>query len=344
MNKELIRKAINALKQSSIIGFPTDTVYGIGCDAYNTEAVAKIYELKQRPETKPLILFIPNKSELNKYVKRLSPMALKLAQHFWPGSLTLVLEAQESCPIQARNGTVAVRIPYRKAILQILSQYPRPLATTSANLNGAPAPMKDTELRIKPDFVIPGECNQGISSTILDVSHLPPTMLRKGSIGIFELEAAVGRHIKLKARLKFSVLFVCFANRCRSPMTQGLAEKILPFTEADSCGMYAVSEEPPTIEAIKAMQEVGVDISSYHSKPISQALVDKADIILVAQDEYRNRVIELFPDAVFKTFLIKPGGIADPIGQPISHYVETRKELENALTRWAKEINKRITM
>ncbi len=190
------------LEKGGIIGFPTDTVYGIGCDAYDKKAVERIYELKKRPLHKPLILFIKDKTELPKYVTSIPKVALKLIDKFWPGALTLIFKAKSNCPIKGPNSTIGIRIPGCEPILEILHSYKNPLATTSANLNGTKAPIKDLEVNIKPDFIIKGggsdeglpvshSFSEGLPSTILDITCSPPALLREGKIKKSTLKSIV---------------------------------------------------------------------------------------------------------------------------------------------------------
>ena len=212
----VIRKAIQVLKNGGIIGFPTDTVYGIGCDALNPDAVKKIYKLKNRSPEKPLILFIQDKSELKKFAY-VPPLANQLIEKFWPGELTIIFSAKPDCPqptpeplnpqppeplnpstlqpfnpstLQPLNPstlqplTIAIRIPNYEPILTILKEYKNPLATTSANIEGVPPPRSHLDLIIKPDLVIPGTAKSDTPSTIINISTHPPTIIRKGKINI----------------------------------------------------------------------------------------------------------------------------------------------------------------
>lgn len=194
---EDVRKAIEVLKCGGVIGFPTDTVYGIGCDAYNQQAKQKIYNLKKRALIKPLILFIRSKSELNKYVSEIPEVGSRLIDKFWPGKLTIIFGAKSNSPVQSPNFTIGIRIPNYEPILTILKNYENPLATTSANIEGTPPPINNLEINITPDFIIPGECGSGIPSTIIDICgstpHHEAKLLREGEITMSELVKVIGR-------------------------------------------------------------------------------------------------------------------------------------------------------
>jgi L-threonylcarbamoyladenylate synthase len=188
--KDLIENAINTLNNGGIIGFPTDTVYGIGCDAHNLIAIEKIYKIKHRNKDKPLILFIKDKAKLDKYAY-VPEIGLNLINAFWPGALTIIFNAKSDSPVKNSNNTIGIRIPASEPILSILSKYSNPLATTSANLESFTPPNSHLDLNIKVDFIIPGT-SDNISSTIIDISF-SPVILREGKISRKEIEAIIGK-------------------------------------------------------------------------------------------------------------------------------------------------------
>ena len=187
-----IRESLQVLKDGGLIGFPTDTVYGIGVDASNISALTKLYELKNRAPSKPLILFIKSKTELNKYVSEIPALANKLIDNFWPGPLTIIFKSNPASPIYGSNLTIGIRIPNYEPILIILKCYEHPLATTSANLEGTPAPISDIGMNIKPDFLFPGRSGTGIQSTIIDITAFYPIIVREGGIKKSEIEEVIG--------------------------------------------------------------------------------------------------------------------------------------------------------
>jgi len=139
-----MKHAVDALQRGEVIAFPTDTVYGLGADAYNDEAIDKIYRIKRRSRDKPLILFIKNKAELPQYVTELTEATLSLMEKYWPGPLTLIFKAKTSTPCQSANHTVGIRIPDHQLVLTLLERLDFPLATTSANIEGEP-PLSEPE-------------------------------------------------------------------------------------------------------------------------------------------------------------------------------------------------------
>ena len=185
-NDEDIQKAVSAIADGAIIIFPTDTVYGLGCNPYNHDAVLSLYEIKKREKTKPLPVIGYSKEELEKIVE-FNPLEKKIAEKFWPGAITLILkvkdrEIQKSLSLGEK---IAVRVPNNKCILALLKEC-KMLVGTSANISGT-EPFSD-----------PKECNENLTgydlfmdggiipskgeSTIIEVENNNVKILRKGSI------------------------------------------------------------------------------------------------------------------------------------------------------------------
>lgn len=199
---DLIDKAVDLLKEGAVIGFPTETVYGLGADAMNPSAVACIFELKNRPSFNPLIVHIGNRSELHALVSGPLPtLAHKLIQAFWPGPLTLVLPKKSTVPdlVTAGLDTVAVRMPSHPVALELLNRLERPIAAPSANRSGGVSPThaqhvrKDFGNRL---FVLDGgPCKLGIESTVISFKGDSPLCLRLGSLSLGQIELETGKTI-----------------------------------------------------------------------------------------------------------------------------------------------------
>jgi len=196
----VIGEAAELLRRGGLLAFPTETVYGLGADALNSAAVRAIFAAKGRPADNPLIVHVSRADEAFALAARVPELAARLAALFWPGPLTLVLEAKEAVPRETTAGlsTVAVRVPAHPVALALLQAAQRPVAAPSANLSGRPSPtraehvLSDLDGRI--DGVVDGgETGVGVESTVLDVTVEPPVILRPGGISREELEAAIGR-------------------------------------------------------------------------------------------------------------------------------------------------------
>lgn len=196
---EDISKAAKALRSGALVAFPTETVYGLGADGLNENACRSIFKAKGRPADNPLILHIADFKDLHRITKKLPAQAESLAEAFWPGPLTLIMQKAKDIPKSVTAGldTVAVRMPDHPIALALILKSGRPLAAPSANISGRPSPTSaDHVLRDFGDslggIVDGGPCEVGLESTILDLTTSPPTILRPGAISKEALEAVIG--------------------------------------------------------------------------------------------------------------------------------------------------------
>lgn len=196
----LDQKHIQAIKSGEVVAFPTETVYGLGADAWNSGAIAKVFETKGRPSDNPLIVHVSDPDQINNFASFIPESAQLLIEEFWPGPLTLVFNKKPEVldAVTAGLNTVAIRMPANDIALELISKT-GPLVAPSANRSGAPSPTKASH--VKADFgssilVIDGGKTQvGLESTVLDVSDETPIILRPGSIGKVELETVLGREV-----------------------------------------------------------------------------------------------------------------------------------------------------
>lgn len=195
-----IDKACEALKNDEIIALPTETVYGLAGNAYSESALKKIFKLKSRPFYNPLILHIKSVKYLKEVAVNIPEIAIKLAEEFWPGPLTLVLQKQShiSHLVTASKDTVAVRVPNHPFALALLNKLNFPIAAPSANPFGSISPTNaehvfnyfGNELNVILDG---GECEKGLESTIIGFENNHPVLYRHGSISIEEIEKIAGK-------------------------------------------------------------------------------------------------------------------------------------------------------
>ncbi|MFC0541840.1 L-threonylcarbamoyladenylate synthase [Kutzneria chonburiensis] len=194
-----IEQAAGVLRDGGLVAVPTETVYGLGANAEDPAAVARIFEVKGRPPTHPLIVHIATADQLGDWVADVPETARILAEHFWPGPLTLVLRRGRRVPLEATGGleTVAVRVPAHPVALALLSAFGGGVAAPSANRFGSVSPTTASHVRAElgdaVDFVLDGgPCQVGVESTIVDATGEVPSVLRPGGVTREQLEAALG--------------------------------------------------------------------------------------------------------------------------------------------------------
>lgn len=204
-----IAKAARIIQQGGLVAFPTETVYGLGADALNADAVAAVYEAKGRPSDNPMIVHIARASDIGQLTPMLSADIVTIIENFWPGPLTIVVKKKPGVPDRTTGGldTVAVRMPDSKPALDLINLSGCPIAAPSANLSGSPSPTRakdviaDLDGRI--DAIISGDdCRVGIESTVLDLTSEIPTILRPGIITAESIEAALGKEVIYDPSLK----------------------------------------------------------------------------------------------------------------------------------------------
>lgn len=185
----IINEAANIINNGGIVVFPTETVYGIGADALNDGAVDKIFKAKGRPQDNPLIVHIAKFSELYELIEEVPQSAVKLAEKYWPGPLTMILrkKAVLSDKITAGLNTAAIRLPVNKIALALIKRSKKPIAAPSANTSGKPSPTEAShvieDLMGKVDMIIDGGSTDiGLESTVIDMTTEIPMILRPGGV------------------------------------------------------------------------------------------------------------------------------------------------------------------
>lgn len=194
-----VRDAAAILRRGGLLGIPTETVYGLGADALNEDAVSRIFLAKGRPQDNPLIIHVPDASWLERYCRSVPPAAYQLAERFWPGPLTMILPRRDIVPLQTTGGleTVGVRCPNHPVTLAIIEAAGVPIAAPSGNTSGRPSPttaahmIEDMDGRID-GIVDGGPCTVGVESTIIDLTVTPPRLLRPGGLPLESLRQVLG--------------------------------------------------------------------------------------------------------------------------------------------------------
>ncbi len=197
---QAIRQAAEIIKRGGIVAFPTETVYGLGADAFNPLAVARIFEVKRRPYFDPLIVHVANDTDLSKLVIEIPPDAKRLIERFWPGPLTVVLLKKDELPdiVTAGLPTVAIRMPKHPMTLSVIRLVGSPIVGPSANPFGYLSPTTAEHVRDqlgdRIDFILDGgPCEVGVESTIVSFFEKGPRLLRPGGVPLEEIESIIGK-------------------------------------------------------------------------------------------------------------------------------------------------------
>lgn len=207
-DKDLIAVFASMLASGKTVIFPTETVYGLGANALDEEAAAKIYQAKGRPSDNPLLVHVADKEDVYDLVENIDSRAKLLMDRFWPGPLTIVFKKKDIIPDRTSGGldTVAIRMPSDQVARNLIRQAGVPIAAPSANISGRPSPTKPEHIIRDMDgrvdgILVGGSCNYGVESTIVDLSGDVAMVLRPGSITLEMLGEVLGQ-VNLDPSLK----------------------------------------------------------------------------------------------------------------------------------------------
>ena len=295
---ELLSQAVHALKQGEVIGLPTETVYGLAADARNVSAVRKIFALKGRPVDHPLIVHIADSAQLSKWAINIPEEAFVLAQHFWPGPLTIILKKHPSVPSEVTGGqdTIGLRCPAHPLALTLLQQLDGGVAAPSANRFGRISPTTAQHVRDEFGDAVPtvldgGECEVGIESTIIDLSSEQPRLLRPGMISQTDIESVIGSIASLSfdANQKSPRVSGSFAAHYapRTPMRMLAREELIleygiKVQQGLHCEVLCLSKLPDGVKGLSLSHEY---LAYAHGLYAAMREVDSrhADILLIEQ-------------------------------------------------------------
>lgn len=198
---EAIAAAADILRAGGVVAFPTETVYGIGADTYNPDAIAAVFKLKNRPTESPLSAHVSGAEQARRLVRSWDDRCERLTQRFWPGPLALILPKHDDVPHAATSGfdTIALRCPRHEVTLGLIEAFGSPISAASANQSGGVSPTLTSHVARDfpdaPDLMIldGGPCEIGLESTLLDLSQSPPRILRAGAVSAEELREVIGQ-------------------------------------------------------------------------------------------------------------------------------------------------------
>jgi len=239
---EIIKQAAALIRQGGLVAFPTETVYGLGADGLNPEAVKKIFKAKGRPSDNPLILHIAESADVWRLARQVDARVQKLISRFWPGPLTLVLPKEKIIPAEVTAGldTVAIRMPRHPVALALIKESGVPLAAPSANRSGYPSPTTGEHVSVDlggriEAILASGSTGVGLESTVLDLSTDLPLILRPGGVTREDLVSVLGT-VSMDSGLSDprqkpkspGMKYTHYSPRAEVILVQGATEKVVP--------------------------------------------------------------------------------------------------------------------
>jgi L-threonylcarbamoyladenylate synthase len=294
---ELARIA-RIVDDGGLVGFPTETVYGIAANLRDEDAVRRLYRAKGRADEKPLTVHLPSTAAVMQHVKEIPRPAQKLMARFWPGPLNVVIPDRHGRP----TGFRAPDMPLAQEFLRLATCR---VGATSANPSGGADAVTADEVMAHFDGLLDvvidgGRCRHGKASTVVRVSGEGVEVLREGVVPAAEIREATAR----------SLLFVCTGNRCRSPMAAAFAADLLArragvsvddLLEAGyrvgSAGTGCLRGQPATAEAVAAARRYGCDLLSHRSRPLTPSLIEDADEIYVMTADHSASILAFASEA-----------------------------------------------
>jgi protein-tyrosine phosphatase len=353
--RDAVHHAVEALASGQVIALPTETIYGLAASALRPQAVQRLYELKKHDAQLPLAFGVKSADDALDYVPDMSSLGRRLARRVWPGPLTLVFpgphrdSVAQRLPVEVRHATlgqgkIALRVPAHEFTMQVFRLSAGPVILTSASRQGNQDSATGDQVihNYQQDIDClfdAGPCRFSQPSTIAEISQDRWSIVRPGVLDRKTLELMS----------EVSILLVCTGNTCRSPMAEGLFKVRLAAhlgcTVAElpqrgyrvaSAGVAAMAGGPASDQSYEVMLQHKYDLSQHSSQPITEALVQQADLILTMTGNHRHAIISNWPGATSRTFTLarEQGEISDPIGLPVEFYDRCATQMDQHIQWW----------
>lgn len=299
--------AAKAIIDNELVAFPTETVYGLGANALNADAVKKIFEVKGRPGDNPLIVHVADKSMINPLVTEITGTARKLIDAFMPGPITLVFRKSPVIPYEVTAGleTVAIRIPSHDIAMKFLQLVNLPVAAPSANLSGKPSPTSAkhvyNDLSGKIGYIIDGGyCDVGVESTVVDVTGDFPVILRPGLITAQDIFSVCGKVKGAGSEQITGVSDSSNFDESKTPPSPGMKYRHYApvaqifITEDAGIETQIIKAKDSISEALNSGKKVGVYGGEDFNNAISKEFPDLFYISYGSEQDVKSALIKLF--------------------------------------------------
>lgn len=332
-----IVRCAQVIRDGGLVIFPTETVYGIGADFKNPQAMHRLREVKKRSENKPFSVLISQPGLITNYTNLSTPMLYKLIDAYWPGPLTIVVPGKEG------EETIGVRMPDNAIALKLVQESKSIFAAPSANFEGNPPPLTCAEALKDLDGLVEvaidgGPARLGKGSTVVDLTKDEPKVLREGVITQTDID---------KTTSKKTILFVCTGNSCRSVMAEYLLKSRIHHRndiEVYSAGTGVFLRSTASSETVSVLHDEGIDATKHLSQGINSILLKKADLIFVMTHNHRQHVLERAPEVEHRVYMLRefvnnPSGfqteldIPDPMGHSHAEYKHCLSVIREAVDK-----------
>ncbi len=361
-DKKIIQRAVKVLKNGGIVVYPTNTLYGLGVDAFNKRALDRLFVIKQRGPHQAVSLLIASLEQLRSLFGVLTPLQYEHLLKLLPGKYTILAPSRFkenltylSSKLQkdAQMAKVGFRVAEFPFCKQLSLAFGSPITSTSANLTGHPnaRTIQDiiAQFGDRLDLILDaGPVHDIRGSTIIDITKDPYLVVREGAVSLQNLKKKLPGVPFRKRKEKFRVTFICSGNICRSAMAKGILKEVIAKTRfkdlilTDSAGTLALASGPAHPMTIEIAAEYGIDLHDHSAKPVNESVVEQSDLIIAMAVNHLEYLRQKFPQYKDKMVLLKEWhrqtklanpSIADPIGHNRSFFEKTFREIQSEIKR-----------